>query len=44
MFRVPSNAGVRVHYSLNHEKRLVTNYLEVGYLFKAVALGTVGMV
>lgn len=42
MFRVPSNAGV--HYSLNHEKRLVTNYLEVGYLFKAVALGTAGMV
>ncbi len=37
--RVPSNDGVnRIRCSLNHEKKLVTNYVEVGHLLKVVAL------
>ncbi|PXF57059.1 MAG: hypothetical protein C4B59_15845, partial [Candidatus Methanogaster sp.] len=36
---VPSNGGVNlIRYSLNHEKKLVTNYVEVGYPLKVVAL------
>jgi len=36
---VPLNDGVNhIHYSLNHGKKLVTNYVEVGYLLKVVAL------
>jgi superfamily I DNA and/or RNA helicase len=39
---VLSNDGVnRIRYSLNHGKKLVTNYVEVGYLLKVVALDTV---
>jgi len=37
--RVPSNDGVNhIHYSLNPEKKLVTNYVVVGHLLKVVAL------
>ena len=37
--RVPSNDGVnRIRYSLNHEKKLATNYVGVGSLLKVVAL------
>ena len=39
VFRVPSNNSVNlIRYSLNHEKKLVTNYTEVGPLLKAVEL------
>nr|QNO47045.1 hypothetical protein NBCJMJBN_00006 [Methanosarcinales archaeon ANME-2c ERB4] len=37
--RVSSNDGVNlIRYSLNHGKKLVTNYMEVEYLLKVVAL------
>ena len=37
--RVPSNDGVNhIQYSLNPEKKLVTNYVVVGHLLKVVAL------
>ena len=37
--RVPLNGGVNhIRYSLNHEKKLATNYVEVGHLLKVVAL------
>ena len=37
---VPSNDGVNlIRYSLNPEKKLVKNYVVVGYLLKVVALG-----
>nr|QNO42266.1 hypothetical protein OICIIDJB_00006 [Methanosarcinales archaeon ANME-2c ERB4]QNO43101.1 hypothetical protein MLBHKIFI_00006 [Methanosarcinales archaeon ANME-2c ERB4]QNO43283.1 hypothetical protein CFCDKGLG_00002 [Methanosarcinales archaeon ANME-2c ERB4]QNO45332.1 hypothetical protein MAODPDDD_00001 [Methanosarcinales archaeon ANME-2c ERB4]QNO45493.1 hypothetical protein PALFMHCA_00003 [Methanosarcinales archaeon ANME-2c ERB4] len=36
---MPSNDGVNlIRYSLNHEKKLVTNYAEVGSMLKVVAL------
>jgi len=39
VFRVPSNAGVNpIHYSLNREKKLATNYVEMGYPLKVVPL------
>ena len=37
--RMPSNGGANlIHYSLNPEKKLVTNYVVVGHLLKVVAL------